>query len=1049
MGHRSLRLVILTIFSIVMGYFAFRTWSPLQSSEYIIGGEVRPLMLSKTDSVARKSLYLRRTWYMPQAPEHAWLQVLGHDVIEVFVNGRAIGNAEVAHSGVAAALLIDITPHLGKGRNSIGISATQRVLDHRPAVAIEGGYTLTDGQERSLADPDTWRANDHFERGNDLWFTTDFRDEHWAIAKLSPPHSMWGHVDVPPRGITTKPTASWISPPSTQGGIAALRHEFALPSRPATSWLRVTATSPYRLAVNGTVLADDHDKLAAPPPYRPRQCLYDISRFVHAGQNVVAFMLSTDGRTPHIQADLEVTDKSGNVSRHDTGEGWIASAGPSAGWRRPLVAEPEWWSPCHVETGSMVPKQRQLEREVVTLSRSDFLVIKAFAIVLLFMAAAGFVAHFGCSCVNGMLQCTRNGATARVPKSLAYLALVPSTALAAVGILSTYDPAISQQDIYSEVWLFSAWLLVATQWLAIVSTWIVAGGRAETDISKPSRFWEPRRATTVFLFVLCVLAFWLRVRDITTEPIHHDEVGAYGFTMGIFETGFPSRRSHPDSPIGYCATSELVYYPNALVALFIDDPLLILRIPAVCWSIGTLLLLFYVGKRLFSLPVGLVAATFYAVSPYLVGMANFGRYFSQLQFFALLTIYLFYKTIQGRGPIDRRYLWLTASSFIVMFLTWEGSAFLATGLVAAAMLHRRGSLRAIFCNPSIYAAIVAVAVVYLLQNTHRTFQQTQRLWYGRGISGLSLLPMWRYPNFQLTYFFQQASWVRDSLLPIFGWVCAVLLSIRHRFEAPLRVLLVILAVNCGVMAAFLPLHASRYSYHLVPLMILAATVTLVAATEALLKLARGVHVPRWCRRYSYFAAATLVASVFACANGRFVRTAELKGFQTLAYQADMFKFPHWDSALTFLRENMQEGDVVIALYPHLVDFTIQTAEDQRFGSEWSSDYWLQSIMILQATLDDVRATPLDRRVGTVMMPDKDFVEYVFNTHRGRIWYCTIPRVHNVSNYGAVSEYMRKNMDIVFEDHRSVVMLRDNNHRPAFVQAAEEESSDAARTWTLE
>src|SRR5207249_3879909 len=127
-------------------------------------------------------------------------------------------------------------------------------------------------------------------------------------------------------------------------------------------------------------------------------------------------------------------------------------------------------------------------------------------------------------------------------------------------------------------------------------------------------------------------------------------------------------------------------------------------------------LLFHVGRRLFATPVGLLAAAIYTFAPVCISMSNYGRYFSQLQLFVLLTVYFFWLTIHGTGPINRRALWLTTLSFLGLFLTWEASALIAPGMVAAALVHRRGHLRPILCTPAVWAAMIVVVLAVVLQS---------------------------------------------------------------------------------------------------------------------------------------------------------------------------------------------------------------------------------------------------------------------------------------------------------------------------------------------
>src|SRR5262249_14127768 len=161
------------------------------------------------------------------------------------------------------------------------------------------------------------------------------------------------------------------------------------------------------------------------------------------------------------------------------------------------------------------------------------------------------------------------------------------------------------------------------------------------------------------------VGFWLRMKDIAVEPLHWDEITVYRYSSGTLVRGFPSHETGPTLPIVYVNTSELAYMYVALAELFFDDPIYVIRIPAIIWGTLTIVLMYIVGRGLFrSRQVGLVAATFYTFSPVCIAMSNFGRYFGPLQFFTLLCIYLYWKTVRGTGAIDRRALWLCTAAFV-------------------------------------------------------------------------------------------------------------------------------------------------------------------------------------------------------------------------------------------------------------------------------------------------------------------------------------------------------------------------------------------------
>jgi hypothetical protein len=533
---------------------------------------------------------------------------------------------------------------------------------------------------------------------------------------------------------------------------------------------------------------------------------------------------------------------------------------------------------------------------------------------------------------------------------------------------------------------------------------------------------------------------------LTAEPIHHDEVTAYAFTDAIFQYGFPGGQVHPDMPFGYCATNELTYYFNALCALFTDDPLLVIRVPAMLFSMATFALLAYMGWRWFDPMVGLVAAALFAFSPHAIAMADFGRYLSQVQFFTLLTMWAAYEAVRGAGPPRPAVLWGSAISFIAMYLSWEGTGMFGIGLAIAALFHRRRHLRALLGSPHLYAASLVVLLVVVAQNAHRIMQQTQRLWYGEGISSLTIKPMWRFPFFQYDYFLTNSGWTRDALLPMIALVLALALAVGHRWRAPLRFSLICLISNAEVMAALLPVRTNRYSYHLMQIFILITAAVAVAGAEALVNAARVRTLSRVHRWYAYGVASAALLAGVAVASGWTLRTSEITHYTNSSFDVDPLRVPDWDEPMRHMLANLREGDVVIAIFPHTQNF-IFAAEKIGGDTPRTTDYWIQSRLILQATLGDSTEAPRDRRSGAVMLYDLDQVKELFATH-DRIWYCTMRMAQSKLNDGPVSQFLRQHMDVVSEDFGTALMVRDKSHRPAPVRMEEDEASQLASEYFL-
>jgi hypothetical protein len=534
-------------------------------------------------------------------------------------------------------------------------------------------------------------------------------------------------------------------------------------------------------------------------------------------------------------------------------------------------------------------------------------------------------------------------------------------------------------------------------------------------------------ATGSAVAALVVIGCAIRAEGMASSSIQADEVTMYRSTQGLLARGFPSCQVHSDLPIFYTSTDELVYYGTALASLVFQWDRYVLRAPSVCWGTLTIVLIFIMGRRMFGRSVALVAATIYCFAPFCIQMAQWGRYPSQLQFMTLLTLYFYWNTLAGTGPINHRMLWLTTVSFIATFLTWEGAALIAPPMMVAALVQRRKHLRALLTDPLVWTAMMTVGTLVVLQFSHRVLQQNQRPWYGSGASEATLMPMWRYPVFDIQFYIWQASWNRDALVPMLGLLASVLLTIHHGFRRPARFLMLIFLGTCAIMSLLLSIKVYRYSYYMTPLLILLVSATIVAGARTLVKLVSRPDAPGPWRFYARWMANLAVVVTVALSSGLTIQLPELKEYCVYSLRLQDFKFPDMDDPVRYVREHLQEGDIVISPTPHVVDHRmVQLGGDPR-GRARTVDYWLQTTLYLQAVLDDRRAMPLHRLCGTTMVPTKEALEDLFARHR-RIWYVVAPAFHQEQNVPEVSSYIRQNMDIVYESFSSLVLFKGERHR---------------------
>lgn len=1014
MSGRVTRWFLVATFAVAVGHLAWRTVhgpdSP-SSAEYRIGG--RMTVLTGTDLSARR-LYLRHKFHLAERPRHAWIELLGRDRVDLYVNGSLVQRRDVVRA--TAAMLVDLAPYLRIGSNVIAVNASQAGSDP-PLVAVRAAYVLA-GEEHSITADDQWRCAHSFDRQALYWFEPDFDDRAWSQAQRGVEY-VSGFVDTAPSMIKTPAFGRWITSPHPAGRTASFRRTFELDSAPDHAWARLTTDTAYRLAVNGAVVDRQENQLGASKPGIARLRRYDLGPLLRRGTNTLALLTRSMAGPPRILLDIEIVGRDGHRVAFGTDEQWLSHAGCPPDWYETSLAGKTGWQASEVQAGDAGVAPWQPARRDVELTVPLQVSARRWAWRLGLMLAIGIVTASACAACGRVLDRRSQGIGGNLAgRNLACTCLLPTTLGISMATLATFDPRITDQSVYRLGWLALAVLAVPLQWAGLmIATRRSAVRDGSASHPKSGRWKRPLIATVLAALVLS--GFGLRLRGVDAEPLHADELSGYRITMGFLDRGFPSIEVHPDLPPMAASTSELVYVATAIAAQFFDDPRFVVRMPAVCWGTLTIMLIFIAGRRLFGDWVALVAAVLYTFSPTTIEMTNFGRYFSQLQFLALLTVYLFYRLVSDPGPIRRGLLWLTTLSFIAMFLSWEASAMLAPGLVLLALVQRRGRLKELICNRSVWLAVALFVGVFLAQGAHRNLQQAQRQWYGSGTDEVALTLMSRYPVFDPTYYIWESSWSRDALIPMLGLLAAGLLSVRSRHRRPLRALLIVYLSVCAIQTLILPVRSSRYTHHFTPLTILMASVAFVACAQWLTHLVRSQRLPLAWRRYSGGLAALTVLVVVVASSGAVIHTTELRRYQVKGADLSRMKFPDQVAPIEYIRQHVQEGDVVIATIPQMVN--------QFLGRP--ADYWMQTRLHLQAVLDDKRTLPLHRLCGVEMLPDMAAVEDVF-ARNGRIWYIAVPGFHGLLNEPEASAYLRQNMDVVYEDFLSLVLFRGPTNRSA-------------------
>jgi hypothetical protein len=1009
MRRRLVHLAIFTAFGVGLGHGLFLTFGPAGVAEYRVGGTLEVL---RAPEPRGRSLYLRRTLHLAERPRWAWVQLLGPDHVELYANGVQVQKAESDADSVTFAA--DLASYLHAGNNVVAAVVQQETLGRLPELSVQGAYGLSDG-EHPLGTEGVWRCGNHLERGADYWFTVEFDDTHWPMA-VRASATLHAEVKLPSVALTGRDRGKWITPDQVTADRLIVRRMVEVPASIESAWLRLQCTAPYYLTINGELVEAEESQLGITAPVVATQWVYDVSTFMRRGANAVSITASTEQPPVHLRADLEVTTRSGTVYREATDGRWQWRSLTASRASEPTASA---WRACVEESGDagLLPWETT-RRQANTMLPTDLqirLCLQDGALMLLTGLSAWL-----CVCWLERRYLTADRLASAGALSPAVLALVPVVLLAAIAMTLADNVRIAAQQVYRPLWVVLPLGLVVLQWVALVRR----RRRAPSDGKEPRAVvpWLQRPGVVWGMAVLVVaVGAYLRLRDVTARPLSPDEVSMYRGTVGFFEHGYPSIVIHPDIPVVYATTSELVYCSSAFAALVFDNERLIIRMPTAFWGTLTIILLYACGKRLFRPWVGVLAAALYALAPFCIEMADYGRYYSQLQALTLLTVYFFYRTIEPPGPLNRRALWLTVAGFIGMYFSWEGSALIAPPLMLAAVIQRRDRLRTLLLEPAVWQGMVAVGAVVVLQSSIRNLVQIGRPLFGSGASDIALTPMWRYPGFDLWYYVRAASWNADSWLPMLGLCGAGILALRHPFHRPVRVLLIIFLSVALFQALVLPVTAQRYAYHFLPMWALLAAAAGVAGARPLSRVWAAAD-GAWRSCYARGISATVLACGVLLGCGLQLESRGTRGWGFTGGNLEAFKQPGQEPSAQFVLEHMQPDDVVICNGPHVIDHYLGR----------NSDYWLQTQMHLQATMDDKRVLPLHRLKGAVMLRDLDHVKEVFARHP-RVWFITEPGFNALTNVEETTAFLRANMEVVYEDYSSLVLFAGAEHRSAGAQ----------------
>ena len=618
------------------------------------------------------------------APDSATLWVDANQYYSAYVNGRNVDtDARDIHAGIPPrAHAIDLTRWLANGPNVIAVQVSD---DNGGTASMRARLDLiTQGRltEYTTSQPG-WRATSdvamvkprgslHPPQFSSIKFVSTAQFTHWPPAVPSPTVRTEALASIPEQVMEEPYNAQAIATVAQSPEMAASTI-VDLPGQPSDGWVRVAASGPYGIFLNGDLLTF-RSQPAITGKGTPAEVmnLYNLGRFFHPGINVLAFHV-TASPVATLYVDGTIQTSGGSVRIASDITRWSAVAYPFGN----ALTQPSSQRPAFSGTAPAVWPQG-LAKTVIGVNKVDtppsVILVDRFATLggtlVLWVLVAGLVALAG-----------------RIPFQRALLADAAGH-LPGMAVIAATEQFARMRDLRppfphvpSVLLLLLATVLAGKLVSALVVTGVLdrAGAALLRTWRRLAELRPPRPALwgalppwarnweVIAVGVVALLCGGAAVYRIGYQPLWQDELASLIAAQGM--------RSHllPVLPSGLLYfKGELYGALIAVVGAITGDTATPLRLPSAFWYVATilafgLLLLPMVLRR--RRPLVLVATTvLFATAPMELLWSRDVRMYQQAQFFAILFVVFFARALlQPRT----RSIALAAASMVLMYLSHE------------------------------------------------------------------------------------------------------------------------------------------------------------------------------------------------------------------------------------------------------------------------------------------------------------------------------------------------------------------------------------------
>jgi hypothetical protein len=430
--------------------------------------------------------YFRLATYFSTLPGSAFVTVAANQVFTLYVNGYDIGtNAGSFVEGDAArAYMFDISTAVQSGTNVVGLRVTNvdnQIPQVRANVGAIWGKTL-----RFFGTSSNWQGtgqsalvHSRYTTASSAWSKPTFDATQWMPARLATSLPPSASVLVNPLVYEQPMPSYWLSAGASQE--AYFVHQVSLPAGFDQALLRIVAAGDAEIFINGHLtmkwvsqvavpkqsIDEDLGENTTPVSYRKGLLLgvYDITPYVHAGNNVIAVRVLSPGTdTSQVGLATQQGAMSGDMLLNVAGRtqalldaniGWHASTRPANNWALAGSSALSWATPISIGRPGQV-SLFYLPLSTTTYN-TQFMPAVLLAQVILGSIAAVLIFWL----VFAMVILRRYTYSKREALEMSSLVFLPALACEALLLTLAREPLISRPFPYTTLWASFLLALVA------------------------------------------------------------------------------------------------------------------------------------------------------------------------------------------------------------------------------------------------------------------------------------------------------------------------------------------------------------------------------------------------------------------------------------------------------------------------------------------------------------------------------------------------------------------------------------------------------------